>query len=51
MTGKDSVEEAPMAFLFPIWILASANVYFGIDTRLSVETATAAAKGLFGVAP
>ncbi|MFT4651638.1 MAG: multicomponent Na+:H+ antiporter subunit D [Porticoccaceae bacterium] len=51
ITGKDPIKEAPIAFLLPIGILASANVYFGIDTRLSVGIATAAAKGLFGVAP
>jgi len=50
MAGQHSVKEAPMAFLVPVWLLVSANVYFGIDTSLSVEVATAAAKGLFGVA-
>jgi len=37
--------------LLPVWMLVSANVYFGLDTRLSVEIATAAAQSLFGVAP
>jgi multicomponent Na+:H+ antiporter subunit D len=50
MAGRQPVKEAPMAFLVPVWLLVSANVYFGVDTRLSVEIATAAAKSLFGVA-
>ena len=51
IAGKEQVKEAPMAFLLPVWILVSANVYFGLDTRLSVEVATAAAQSLFGVVP
>ena len=43
------VKEAPMCFLFPIWTLVIANIYFGIDTRLSVQVAEAAAQSLFGV--
>ena len=51
IAGKEQVKEAPMAFLLPVWMLVSANVYFGLETRLSVEVATAAAQSLFGVAP
>jgi multicomponent Na+:H+ antiporter subunit D len=51
ITGKDTVKEAPMAFLLPVWMLVLANVYFGIDTRMSVEVATGAAQSLFGVTP
>lgn len=51
IAGKEQVKEAPMAFLLPVWMLVSANVYFGLDTRLSVEIATAAAQSLFGAAP
>jgi len=40
-----------MSFLIPIWILVMANIYFGIDTRLSVQVAQAASQSLFGVAP
>ena len=43
-----SVKEAPMSFLIPIWILVIANIYFGIDTRFSVQVAEAAAQSLFG---
>ena len=51
IAGKERVKEAPMAFLLPVWMLVSANVYFGLDTRLSVEVTTAAAQSLFGVVP
>jgi len=47
--SKDSVREAPLAFLVPIWLLVIANVYFGIDTRLSVEVAQTASESLFGL--
>ncbi|XPF93568.1 monovalent cation/H+ antiporter subunit D family protein [Colwellia sp. RE-S-Sl-9] len=43
-----TVKEAPMSFLIPIWTLVIANIYFGIDTRLSVQVAEAAAQSLFG---
>ncbi|MBV1883003.1 MAG: monovalent cation/H+ antiporter subunit D family protein [Pseudomonadales bacterium] len=49
--GRKPVKEAPITFLAPVWILVSANIYFGIDTRLSVEVAQAAAESLFGVSP
>lgn len=42
------VKEAPLSFLIPIWMLVIANIYFGIDTRFSVEIAQAAAQSLFG---
>ncbi len=42
------VKEAPMSFLLPIWALVIANIYFGVDTRLSVQVAEAAAQSLFG---
>jgi multicomponent Na+:H+ antiporter subunit D len=45
------VKEAPLSFLIPIWTLVIANIYFGIDTRLSVQVAQAAAQSLFGVSP
>jgi len=45
------VKEAPVSFLIPIWTLVIANIYFGIDTRLSVQVAQAAAQSLFGVSP
>lgn len=49
--GAEPVREAPMAFLFPVWLLVAANIYFGVDTRLSIQVAEAAAQSLFGVSP
>ena len=50
-TPNETVTEAPVLFLIPIWILVSANIYFGIDTRLSFQVAQAASQSLFGVSP
>ena len=51
IAGRDAIKEAPLSFLMPIWILVIANIYFGIDTRLSVGVAQAASQSLFGVSP
>lgn len=48
---RERVKEAPIGFLIPLWVLVFANIYFGLDTRLSVGVAQAAASGLFGVSP
>ena len=45
--GSDKVE-APLSLLLPTWVLALANIYFGIDTRVSVGVAENAAKFLLG---
>ena len=45
------IEEAPLSFLLPIWLLIFANIYFGIDTRFSVQVTYEAAVSLFGIAP
>lgn len=42
------VEEAPLSLLLPTWVLVAANLYFGIDTSLSVGIAAAAARSLLG---
>lgn len=49
--GSLPVTEAPMTFLVPIWLLVIANIYFGIDTRLSVQVAQSVSQSLFGIAP
>lgn len=41
-------KEAPWSLLLPLWILIFANVYFGIDTRLTVGVAESAAAYLMG---
>jgi multicomponent Na+:H+ antiporter subunit D len=45
------VNEAPLSLLIPTWILVGANIYFGIDTRLTVGVAEKAALLLLGGAP
>lgn len=44
-------EEAPLSMLVPLWILVLANVWFGIDTRLSVGMAEAGMRVLIGGTP
>jgi len=55
LAANETIKEAPLTFLIPIWILVIANIYFGIDTRLSIDVAQAASLGLFqgshGVSP
>lgn len=51
LTSNENIKEAPFSLLVPIWILVMANIYFGIDTRLSIEVAQAASQSLFGVNP
>ena len=51
LAGSETVKEAPLSFLIPIWILVFANIYFGIDTRLSVAVAETAAQSLFQISP
>jgi len=40
--------EAPTGMLLPLWALILANLYFGIDTSLSVGVAMQAADWLLG---
>ncbi len=44
-----SVKEAPLALLVPTWILVLANIYFGLDTELTIGVAEYAAQVLMGV--
>lgn len=39
-------KEAPWSLLIPLWILVIANIWLGIDTRLTVDIAEAAAAQL-----
>ncbi|MEX2469386.1 MAG: monovalent cation/H+ antiporter subunit D family protein [Pseudohongiellaceae bacterium] len=43
------VREAPLSLLIPTWILIVANIYFGIDTSLTVGVAQTAAASLLGI--
>ena len=40
--------EAPAGLLIPVWILALANIYFGIDTELPLQVTAQAARFLMG---
>lgn len=46
--GSAPVEEAPLAFLIPIWLLIGANFYFGVQGKISVGLAEASARLLTG---
>jgi len=45
------VKEAPWSLLVPTWILVVANVWLGVDTRVTVGLAEQAARALLGVGP
>lgn len=46
-TPADStVQEAPMSMLVPMWILALACIWFGLDTGVTMSAAQVAAEGL-----
>ena len=44
-----TVREAPLGLLIPTWTLIIANIYFGIDTSLTVGVAETAAASLLGM--
>jgi len=46
--GTPTVSEAPLGILLPTWALVIANVYFGIDTDVTVGVTQLAAASLFG---
>ncbi len=48
---NSAVREAPLSMLIPIWILVIANVYFGLNTELTVGLATQATTDLFEALP
>jgi multicomponent Na+:H+ antiporter subunit D len=45
--GREAVREAPLSMLLPTLLLAGANIYFGLDTRLPVAMTENAALLLF----
>ena len=49
--NTDNVKEAPLSLLLPLWLLVIANIYFGIDTSLTVGVAEPAANMLLGGKP
>ncbi len=48
---QSHAREAPLLMLVPVWILIAANIYFGIDTDLTVDIAGRAAAVLLGGEP
>ncbi len=44
-------KEAPLSMLVPMWVLVAANIYFGVDTDLTIRLASLAAEALLGGAP
>jgi multicomponent Na+:H+ antiporter subunit D len=47
----EMVSEAPILLLVPTWGLVLANLYFGLDTELTVGVAEKAAAILGGMKP
>ena len=43
-----NAREAPLMMLVPLWTLIAANIYFGINTDLTVGVASRAAGVLLG---
>ncbi|MEH6627646.1 MAG: monovalent cation/H+ antiporter subunit D family protein [Motiliproteus sp.] len=50
-TEQGHIHEAPLSMLLPLWVLVLANIYFGIDTQLTVGVAEQAAQSLLGGRP
>lgn len=50
-TDREAVRDAPWSMLVPTWTLTLANLYFGIDSRLTVNLAHQAMRALLEGAP
>jgi multicomponent Na+:H+ antiporter subunit D len=48
---QQAIREAPLALLIPTWVLALANLYFGLETSLSAGVARQAAATLLAITP
>ncbi|MFZ5616692.1 MAG: monovalent cation/H+ antiporter subunit D family protein [Pseudomonadota bacterium] len=46
-----AAKEAPLSMLIPMGVLVAANVYFGLNTELTVDLAERAARALMGIGP
>ncbi len=46
--GAAPVKEAPLSMLIPLGLLVAANIYFGLNTELTVDLAERAAHSLMG---
>jgi len=49
--GAPRIKEAPLVMLAPLWVLALANLYFGLDTTYSVGLAEDAAQYILNYTP
>jgi multicomponent Na+:H+ antiporter subunit D len=49
--SASKIAEAPLSMLLPMWVLAGACLYFGIDATRTLEVAAAAAAMLLGTTP
>ncbi len=49
--GEVGIREAPLSLLIPTWTLVLANLWFGIDAKLTVGVAIRAAQSLLRVGP
>jgi len=45
------IEEAPLSMLIPLWVLALANIAFGVSSEATIKTAKLAAVSLLGGVP
>jgi multicomponent Na+:H+ antiporter subunit D len=48
-TDRPPRREAPASLLVPAWLMIAASVYFGLDTSITVGSASGAAEMLIGV--
>jgi len=46
---SETVNEAPVIMLIPLWLLIVANIYFGIDTSLTIDSVIIAVRQLIGM--
>lgn len=49
--GRPAISEAPLSMLVPMWLLAGAAVWFGIDATATLDVARRAAEYLLGARP
>ena len=49
--GRARIRETPLDMLLPLWILAGANIWFGIDAELTTSVATTVAEAFLGGRP
>ena len=50
-TFADHATEAPLSMLIPLWVLALANLWFGVQTAVPVDIARTASAALLGLHP